>query len=96
MTGFGLLGHLHNLMTASGCAARIVASEVPVYDFVRSYAEAGLVPGTCHTDTSGSRTDAKIWQQEPVAGSLVDFGTTVDIWVGLDCDIYEGTRVAVD
>jgi hypothetical protein len=58
--------------------------------------EAGLVPGTCHIDTSGARTDAKIWQQEPVAGSLVDFGTTVDIWVGLDCDIYEGTRVKVE
>jgi hypothetical protein len=58
--------------------------------------EAGLVPGACHTDTSGARTDAKVWQQEPVSGWLVDFGSTVDIWVGLDCDIYEGTRVEAE
>ena len=45
VTGFGLLGHLHNMLDASGCAARLVASEVPLFGFVRALAEAGLVPG---------------------------------------------------
>jgi len=45
VTGFGLLGHLHNLLVGSGCAARIAVSDVPVYDFVRGFANAGLVPG---------------------------------------------------
>ena len=45
VTGFGLLGHLHNLALGSGAAARIQAAAVPVFDFVRPLAEAGLVPG---------------------------------------------------
>ncbi len=45
VTGFGLLGHLYNILDASGCAARLVASEVPLFGSTRALAEAGLVPG---------------------------------------------------
>jgi selenide,water dikinase len=45
VTGFGLLGHLHNLLAASGCGARLAASEVPLFDCVRRVAEEGLIPG---------------------------------------------------
>jgi selenide,water dikinase len=45
VTGFGLLGHLRNLLSASGCAARLEAARVPVFDFARGLAEQGLVPG---------------------------------------------------
>jgi selenide,water dikinase len=45
VTGFGLLGHLHHLAQASGCAARVNATAVPVFDGVRAAAEAGDVPG---------------------------------------------------
>jgi selenide,water dikinase len=45
VTGFGLLGHLHNLLTASGHAGRLTASAVPVFDCVRGLAEDGLIPG---------------------------------------------------
>ena len=45
VTGFGLLGHLHNLARSSGLSARLLASAVPLFDFVRPLAEAGLVPG---------------------------------------------------
>ncbi len=45
VTGFGLLGHLHNVLAASGCAARLSAAAVPVFDFVRALAEEGVVPG---------------------------------------------------
>jgi selenide,water dikinase len=34
VTGFGLLGHLHELALASGCAAEIVARDVPAIDGV--------------------------------------------------------------
>ena len=44
VTGFGLLGHLKNLMDGSGCSARIHADAVPVFDFVPALAEAGFVP----------------------------------------------------
>ena len=45
VTGFGLLGHLHNLLLASGVAARLRAGAVPVLDFARDLARDGLVPG---------------------------------------------------
>ncbi len=45
VTGFGLLGHLQHLASASGLAARIRLRDVPTLDFVRALAEAGLVPG---------------------------------------------------
>jgi selenide,water dikinase len=45
VTGFGLLGHLHHLASASGLAARIRVRDVPTLDFIRDLAEAGLVPG---------------------------------------------------
>ena len=45
VTGFGLLGHLHHLASASGLAAKIRMPDVPTLDFVRELAETGLVPG---------------------------------------------------
>jgi selenide,water dikinase len=45
VTGFGLLGHLHHLASASGCAARIHADAVPCFGPVREAAAAGLIPG---------------------------------------------------
>jgi selenide,water dikinase len=44
VTGFGLLGHLHHLASASGLAARIRVRDIPTLDFVRDLAKAGLMP----------------------------------------------------
>jgi selenide,water dikinase len=45
VTGFGLLGHLHNLVEASGLGAELDASRVPVLPDVRALIASGLVPG---------------------------------------------------
>jgi selenide, water dikinase len=45
VTGFGLLGHLHTLLRASGVAAEIVAAQVPVFPRVRELVSRGSVPG---------------------------------------------------
>jgi selenide,water dikinase len=45
ITGFGLLGHLHNMASAAGLSARIGFGRVPFYDFVRALAEDDVVPG---------------------------------------------------
>jgi selenide,water dikinase len=45
ITGFGLLGHLHEVTHASGVEARLVASAVPLLPGARAQAEAGVVPG---------------------------------------------------
>jgi selenide, water dikinase len=48
ITGFGLLGHLHNLALASGLAAEIDAAEVPVIEGVAPLLESdvGISSGT--------------------------------------------------
>ena len=45
VTGFGLVGHLRNLLEASGVSARIRARDVPVFEDVRSFIEQEVVPG---------------------------------------------------
>ena len=45
VTGFGLLGHLHGMLRASGVAARIDAAAIPLLDGVLDLARDGVVPG---------------------------------------------------
>ncbi len=45
VTGFGLLGHLHRMLRASGASGRLRSSEVPLMDEVRALASAGHLPG---------------------------------------------------
>lgn len=45
VTGFGLLGHLHRLATASGVAASVDAERVPLLPHVGALLDAGFVPG---------------------------------------------------
>lgn len=44
VTGFGLLGHMHSMLRASGVAARILATEVPLLPGARELAAQGFVP----------------------------------------------------
>jgi selenide,water dikinase len=45
VTGFGLLGHLHNLLLASGVAAELTSAAVPLLPHAREMAERGAIPG---------------------------------------------------
>jgi len=45
VTGFGLLGHLHRMLSASGVAATVDASAVPVLPGVLDLARPDVVPG---------------------------------------------------
>ena len=45
VTGYGLIGHLGNMLRASGVAARVEAAAVPVLEGVAALVEAGHVPG---------------------------------------------------
>jgi selenide,water dikinase len=50
VTGFGLLGHARNLLAASGVAARIRFSDVPVLEAARKYVADGIAPGGTHAN----------------------------------------------
>jgi selenide,water dikinase len=45
VTGFGLIGHLHNLLRLSDAAAELWLSEIPVLEGVFPLSEKGILPG---------------------------------------------------
>ena len=45
ITGFGLLGHLHRMLSASRAAAEVYADQVPVLAGAAELAQAGFVSG---------------------------------------------------
>lgn len=45
VTGFGLLGHLNEMLQASGAAAVVRQGDVPIIDGVKELAAQGIVPG---------------------------------------------------
>ena len=45
ITGFGLIGHLDEVLTASKRTARLHARQVPVFEEATTIAELGMVPG---------------------------------------------------
>ena len=45
VTGFGLLGHVHEMASASGVSASLEVGEVPVFDRALAYAADGVIPG---------------------------------------------------
>jgi selenide,water dikinase len=74
VTGFGLLGHLHELAAASGLAAVIDASALPLLPGARALTAAGHVPG-------GSR------RNRAAAAAYADIADDVhDDLVALACD----------
>jgi selenide, water dikinase len=52
VTGFGLLGHLHRMLTASKAAARLQAAAVPLLPGAADLAAAGFVSGGTRANTA--------------------------------------------
>jgi selenide,water dikinase len=50
VTGFGLLGHLRNMVVASGCTAVVEKSAVPVLEAAARYVKEGVAPGGTHAN----------------------------------------------
>jgi selenide, water dikinase len=50
VTGFGLLGHLRNVTSASNMHARIWADAVPIISAAREYVAKGIAPGGTHAN----------------------------------------------
>ena len=50
VTGFGLLGHLRNIVSASNVSARVYLNQVPVLVPAWDYVRAGVCPGGTHAN----------------------------------------------
>lgn len=55
VTGFGLLGHLGQMLEASGCAADLACDAVPRFDGVLDLAAEGCVPGGTQRNLAATR-----------------------------------------
>ncbi len=55
VTGFGLLGHLHRMLAASGVSARLTATAVPLLPGAAELAAAGYVSGGTRANTDRMR-----------------------------------------
>src|SRR5262249_30269832 len=60
VTGFGLLGHLHRMLTASTTAARLFAASVPRLPGAAELALAGFISGGTRANTERMRGFAAI------------------------------------
>ncbi len=65
ITGFGLLGHLSNVVRASDCGAVIERERAPVLEAARAYVHQGIAPGGTHAN----------WR---FLAELVDWGEGID------------------
>lgn len=55
ITGFGLIGHLHEVLAASGCKARLYSRRVPFFRDAIRIADLGRIPG-------GTRANEKTFE----------------------------------
>ena len=64
ITGFGLIGHLHEVLAASKCRAQIYSGRVPYFEDAIKLADAGIVPG-------GTRTNVRNYESYVTWGKRV-------------------------
>jgi selenide, water dikinase len=70
VTGFGLLGHLRELLVASGLAGEIDAAAVPVIDGVRELVADGMVAGGTQRNHAFV-SDSTAWGSLPESAQLL-------------------------
>jgi selenide, water dikinase len=80
VTGFGLLGHLHEMAKGSGCAARLTLRDVPLFDKALDYAGDGVWPGRTK-DVREFAASFTEWRAEPSAETA-----EADAWWNVLCD----------
>jgi selenide,water dikinase len=75
LTGFGLLGHLHEMADASLCSAEIALGSVPLFERTVEFADDGVVPGRTAEVISWANGFVRWHSVEPR-----------DLWMKVVCD----------
>ncbi len=83
ITGYGLVGHLHELAKASGVAAEVDARSVPTIEGVEALAEAGVVPGGSGRNRADAAAFADLGDDERSAVLLTDAQTSGGLLVAV-------------
>ncbi|KKM12019.1 hypothetical protein SY88_05755 [Clostridiales bacterium PH28_bin88] len=71
VSGYGLMGHLHEMMMASGISARVSLKKVPVIAETWELAQAGAVPNGTHNNYRFLRDKVEWGQQLPPEARMV-------------------------
>ena len=88
VTGFGLLGHLHNMLRASNAAAEIDAASVPLLPKAVELTERGAIPGGTQRNQEALAAHVKVAAgvPEPVRVLLFDAQTSGGLLIAVDPD----------
>ena len=88
VTGFGLLGHLHNMLAASGLSADLDASAVPLLPHAATLVERGAIPGGTKRNREALAAHVQFDPQvpEPVRVLLFDAQTSGGLLIAVDPD----------
>jgi selenide,water dikinase len=84
ITGFGLIGHMNEVLSASGCAARLHSSRVPFFKEAITIADNDMIPGgtraneksyTAYTEWGSGVTDTEkaLMNDAQTSGGLLIF-----------------------
>jgi selenide,water dikinase len=92
VTGFGLLGHLHRLASASGVGATVDPTAVPLLPRVAELAAAGHVPGGTRRNVTAVRERAGVDGDAAVLELLADAQTSGGLLLACPPDTVEGLR----
>lgn len=58
--------------------------------------DAGLTVGGCVEERSQGIDAGRVWGQDPMAGTLLEAGSSVDVFATTDCDVVLGDRVIIE
>jgi len=88
VTGFGLLGHLHNMLAASGVSAEVDAASVPLFPKALELAARGAIPGgtTRNRDALAPQVQFDAAVPEPLRVLLFDAQTSGGLLIAVDAD----------
>ena len=85
VTGFGLLGHLRNVLEASGVGATVWADRVPLFDGAVTLVEHGAVPGGTERNLEAIRESVR-WDPDvshPLRVLLADAQTSGGLLIAI-------------
>jgi selenide,water dikinase len=98
VTGFGLLGHLHNMLRASNVGAEVTAAAVPVLALAREMIASGAVPGGTTRNLESMRATVHFADAIPEADRilLADAQTSGGLLIVVAADRAERLREALE
>jgi selenide,water dikinase len=98
VTGFGMLGHLRNMLEASNVQARISAGRVPLFAGVRDLIERDAVPGGTVRNLDSVK-DLTRWASDLTRVDqlvLADAQTSGGLLIAVDSSRAEDLRAALE